>query len=83
MEFFNFGLEQKLCHHISEEFHDDSDGNGFTAQKLIIDPLMALIDLNDPKMEFFNFGLEQKLDHHSCVEFHSNSYCDGFKDQNR
>ena len=33
MEFFNFGLEQKLDHHSSVEFHGDSDGDGFKAQK--------------------------------------------------
>ena len=31
MEFFNFGLEQKLDHHSSVEFHSDSDGDGFKA----------------------------------------------------
>ena len=29
MEFFNFGLEQKLDHHSCVEFHGDSDGDGF------------------------------------------------------
>ena len=38
MEFSNFGLDQKLDHHSCVEFHSDSDGNGFTAQKPIIDP---------------------------------------------
>ena len=40
--FLNFGLEQKLDHHDScVEFHGDSDGNGFKAQKPIIDPLIG------------------------------------------
>ena len=45
MDFFKFGLEQKLDHHSCVKFHGDPDGNGFKAQKLIIDPL---IDPNWP-----------------------------------
>ena len=79
MDFFKFGLEQKLDHHSCVEFHGDSDGDGFKAQKPIIDPpnwpYLA------PKMDFFKFGLEQKLDHHSCVEFHGDSDGNGFKAQ--
>ena len=41
MDFFKFGLEQKSDHHSSVEFRDDSDGNGFEAQKPIIDPLIG------------------------------------------
>ena len=41
MDFFKFGLEQKLDHHSCVEFHGDPDGNGFKAQKLIIDPLIG------------------------------------------
>ena len=41
MEFFNFGLEQKLDHLSSVEFHGDYDGDGFKAQKPIIDPLIG------------------------------------------
>ena len=41
MDFFKFGLEQKLDHHSCVEFHGDSDGNGFKAQKPIIDPLIG------------------------------------------
>ena len=37
MEFFNFGLEQKLDHRSSVEFHTDSDCDGFKAQKPKID----------------------------------------------
>ena len=37
-----FGLEQKLDYHSSVEFHCDSDGDGFKAQKPIIDPLIGL-----------------------------------------
>ena len=40
MDFFKFGLEQKLNHHSCVEFHGDSDGNGFKAEKPIIDPLI-------------------------------------------
>ena len=42
MEFFNFGQEQKLDRHSCVEFHSDSDGGGFKAQKPIIDPLIGL-----------------------------------------
>ena len=42
MEFFNFGLEQKLDRHSCVEFYSESDGNGFKAQKLIIDPRIGL-----------------------------------------
>ena len=38
LEFFNFGLEQKLDQQLSVEFHSDSDGNGFNTQKPKIDP---------------------------------------------
>ena len=38
MKFSNFGLEQKLDRHSCVEFHSDSDGDGFKAQKTIIDP---------------------------------------------
>ena len=38
MEFFNFGLEQKLNQHL---FHGDSYGNGFKAQRPIIDLLIG------------------------------------------
>ena len=40
MDFLKFGLDQKLDHHSCVEFHGDSDGNGFIAQKPIIDPLI-------------------------------------------
>ena len=42
MEFYKFGLEQKLDQHFSVEFHSDSDGDVFKAQKLLIDPLIGL-----------------------------------------
>ena len=71
MEFFNFGLEQKLDHHSCIEFHSDSDGDGFKAQK-------PIIHLNDLKNGIFQLWKEQKLDRHSCVEFHGDSDGDGF-----
>ena len=79
MEFFNFGLEQKLDRHSCVKFHSESDGDGFNFPKPQLNPQNA--PLVPPKMEFFNFGLEQKLDYHSCVEFHSDSDGDGFKAQ--
>ena len=42
MEFFNFGLEQKIDHHSCVEFHSDSDGDGFKAQKPKIDLQIGL-----------------------------------------
>ena len=42
MEFFNFGLEQKLDHHSCVEFHSDSDGDGSKVRKPINDPLIGL-----------------------------------------
>ena len=41
-EFFNFELKQKLNQHSRPEFHGDSDGDGFKAQKRIIDRLIGL-----------------------------------------
>ena len=79
MEFFNFGLEQKLDRHYCVEFHNESDGDGFNFPKPQLNPPNA--PLVPPKMEFFDFGPEQKLDDHYCVEFHSDSYGDGFKAQ--
>ena len=77
MEFFNFGLGQKLDRHSCVEFHSESDDDGFDFPKPQLNPPKC--PLGAPKMEFFNFGLEQKLDHHSCVEFHGDSDGDGFK----
>ena len=68
MEFFIFGLEQKLDRHSCVEFHSDSDGDGFNFLKPQLNPPNA--PLEPPKMKFFNFGLEQKLDQHSSVKFH-------------
>ena len=80
MEFFNFGLEQKLDRHSCVEVHSDSDGDGFNFSKPLLNPPKCPQNAPKmpPKLEFFNFGLEQKLDHHSCVEFHSDSDGDGF-----
>ena len=39
MEFFNFGLEQKLDRHSCVEFHSDSDGHGFIFPKPQQNPL--------------------------------------------
>ena len=79
MEFFNFGLEQKLDQHSCVEFHSDSDGDGFNFPKPQLNPQ------NTPfvplKMLIFNFGLEQELDHQSCVEFLGDSDGNGFKAQ--
>ena len=42
MEFSNFGLEQKLDHQSSVEFHGDSYEDDFKAHKPIINPLIGL-----------------------------------------
>ena len=82
MEFFNFGLEQKLDRHSCVEFHSKSDGDGFNFPKPQLKPPKCPLGApQPPKMEFFNFGLEQKLDDYYCVEFHNDSYGDGFKAQ--
>ena len=82
MEFFNFGLEQKLDHHSSVKFHSDSDCDVFKARKRVIERIIGpKLASMAPIIEFFNFGLEQELDHHSCVKFNSDYDCDGFKAQ--
>ena len=68
MEFFIFGLEQKLERHSCVEFHSDSDGDGFNFLKPQLNPPKC--PLGAPKNETFSFGLEQKLDQHSSVKFH-------------
>ena len=41
MDFVKFGLEQKLDQHSCVDFHSDSAGDGFKAQKPIIDHLIG------------------------------------------
>ena len=79
LEFFNFGLEQKLDQHSCVEFHSDSDSDGFNFPKPNLAPQNA--PLVPPKMPIINFGLEQKLDHQSSVGFHGDSFGDGFEAQ--
>ena len=79
MEFFNFGLEQKLDRRSRVEFHGDSDSDGFNFPKPQLNPPKC--PLLPPKLKFFNFGLEDKLDQHYCVEFHGDSDGDGFNAQ--
>ena len=38
MEFFNFGLEQKLDRHSCAEFHSDSNDDGFNFSKPQLNP---------------------------------------------
>ena len=80
MEFFIFGLDQKLDRHSCVEFYSDFDGDGFNFLKPQLNP-PSNAPLVPPKMKFFNFRLEQKLDHHFRVKFHSDSDGDGFKAQ--
>ena len=82
MEIFNFELEQKIDHHSSVEFHGESNGCIFKAQKLNYNSLIALIDLNmTSKIEIFNFGLEQKINHPLRVKFHGESSGDNLNAQ--
>ena len=46
MEIFNFELEQKIYHHSSVEFHDESSGDNLNVQKLNYNTLVALIGPN-------------------------------------
>ena len=46
MEIFNFQLEQKIDHHSSVEFHGESNGGIFKAQKRNDNSSIALIDIN-------------------------------------
>ena len=62
MDFFKFGLEQKLGHHSWVKFHSDSDGNGFKAPNPKIDPQIdPQIGLNDPKNEIFRLCSRTKV----------------------
>ena len=79
MEFFIFGLEQKLDRHSWVEFHSDSDGDGFNFRKPQLNPPKC--PLGAPKNGISNFGLEQKLDHHFYAKFHSDSNGNVFKVQ--
>ena len=79
MEFFNFGLEQKLDRYSCVEFHSDFDGDGFIFPKPQLNPQKC--PLVPPKLQILNFGLERKLDHHFYAKFHSDSDGDNFKAQ--
>ena len=48
MEFFNFGLEQKLDRQSCVEFQGESDGEGFNFPKPLLNPQNA--PLVPPKM---------------------------------
>ena len=76
MEFFNFGLEQKL------------DRHSCVAIPMVMvstsqNPPKCRLGMVPQKMKFFNFGLEQKLDQPSCVKFHGDSDGNCFKAKNR
>ena len=82
MEFFTFGLEQKLDRHSCVEFHSESDGDGFNFPKPQLNPPKC--PLGAPK-KIFQFWTRTKvrtrLIEHSCVGFHGDSDGDGFKAQ--
>ena len=48
MLILEFELEQKMNHHLSIKFHDESNGYSLKAQKLSHDTLIALIGPNYP-----------------------------------
>ena len=72
IKFFYFGIDQKLAHHSSVEFHVDSYGDGFKAYQLYLRPQLTLIDLNriiTPKLTIFNPVRNLKMDKLSSIEF--------------
>ena len=54
MLILEFELEQKMNHHVSIEFHDESNGNSLKAQQLNHDTLIALISPNCPIYGLFS-----------------------------
>jgi len=65
IEFFNFGLEQKLDHQSCVEFHGELDSDGFNFPKPQLNPPKC--PLGAPKMKIFNFWLEQKSYTHTGI----------------
>ena len=59
MEFFIFGLEQKLDRHSCVEFHSDSDGDGFNFQKPQLNPPKC--PLGAPKNGIFQLWTRTKV----------------------
>ena len=53
MLILEFELEQKMNHHLSIEFHDESNGNSLKAQKLNHDTLIALEFHGEPNENDF------------------------------
>ena len=59
MEFFNFGLEQKLDRQSRVEFHRDSDGDGINFSKPQLNPLKH--PLGAPKDEILQLWTRTKV----------------------
>ena len=59
MEFFNFGLEQKLDRYSCVEFHSESDGEGFNFLKPQLNPPKC--PLGAPKNGNFQFWTRKKV----------------------
>ena len=59
MEFFNFGLEQKLDRHSCVEFHSESDGEGFNFPKPQLNPPKC--PLGAPKNGIFPLWTRTKI----------------------
>ena len=54
MLILDFELQQKINHHFSVKFHDESNGNSLKARKLNHDTLIALIGPNYPIYGLFS-----------------------------
>ena len=59
VEFFNFGLEEKLDRHSGVEFHTDSDDDGFNFPKPQLNPKIA--PLGAPKNGIFQLWTRSKI----------------------
>ena len=59
VEFFNFGLEQKLDRHSCVEFHSESDGDGFNLPKPQLNPPKCPLD--SPKNGIFQLWTRTKI----------------------
>ena len=59
MEFFNFGLEQKLDRHYGVEFHSESNGDGFNLPKSQLN--LPKCPLGTPKNEIFQLWTSTKV----------------------
>ena len=78
MLILEFELEQKMNHHFSIEFHDESNGNSLKAQKLNRDTSIALISPNYPIYGLFSTLNQKKIYRQSEVKFQDKSNSSNF-----